>query len=319
MPRCVHCNAFVPQLLKTENGTRIMCSCPHCHAQSVDPYMECTAPQLLIDIALLHNRAWSHILFNAMHRATWLRLALVVIATYLLEVYVAEVLLSYSTFLQRSVAGGNLLSPSGSLSGSAAEGSALSVLLRDAVTSLDGADELYTDHGPDALLRPSLQLIPNIHSPRVSLIQYSRMPLLLAYGLLEFLFSLVGLAWCGSWLVARHVDDREGSRPGSIQAPREQEGGIVQWTAAAALASASNLLYAAFLVWDIPVYLTVVVDITYFLWLLQAVQTVAPQAKVRSVLLVVVATAVLRCFFRRVTRWCPFFVSSEAFPLAIVS
>jgi hypothetical protein len=341
MPRCVHCNADVAHLMKTENGTCLMCGCLRCGAQSVDPYTECTTSQLFIDAVLLHSAAWTHLLYNRTDRTSFFRLALVVLVTALLEVYVAEALVSYSVFLLQAgttsltVPSSNAATGSAAAARSAAGQTALSVLLRDAVTSLDGADELYADHGADALLRPTLQLIPNLHSPRVSLIRFDRMPTLLAYGLLEFLFMLVGAAWCGSWLVATSkIPQSKAELPdeaGAVRRPlqpnggkertdsADRRGGMADWASAMALAAAAKLLYAAFLVWDIPVYLTAAVDVTYFLWVLQGMQTVAPEARVRSCVVVVVVTALLRCFFRRVTRWCPFFVSTEAFPLATVT
>jgi hypothetical protein len=254
--------------------------------------------------------------------------------TYLLEIYVSEVLVAAGHALSNSKGLVPLPSDSsrGDLGSSAASSSrtALAVLLQDAAVSVDGGDELYADHGPGGggLFRPTLQLIPNLHSPlQASLIRYDRMPQLLVYGLLEFIFTVVAATWCGSWLAApqsQKMKQATSSTSGiAISATAaslhsQSNGRVSDWAAAMALAAASKLLYIAFLIWDIPVYLTVVVDITYFMWVLQGTQTVAPQARVRSCVVVVVTLALLRCFFRRMTRWCSFFVSADAFHLSSV-
>lgn len=315
MPRCVQCNCVISRLTHIDHGAHVVDKCPSC-GLPVDKHMEHTTAQECIDVTLLHHDAWVHMVFNT-SRKTTLKLALIVLITCVLEVYVSETIKSYSNCIHRIAQGGVAVT-------TAAMDDTPARLFSEGPGAFPGSSSpvvlgLGSATGT-AVPSPTLQFIPNIHPPRLHIISFSRMPVLVLYSLLEFFFVWIAFMWSGSFLVTPNNLKEPTAQPqvpsAAPQGPKQNN--ATPWGKTMMLATAAKLLYVPFLVWNIPVYLTAAVDVTYALWLLQALQTLAPRSAIGPNLVVLAIGIGLRCVFRGVTRWCPFFVSTEAFYLTAV-
>lgn len=145
--------------------------------------------------------------------------------------------------------------------------------------------------------RPTLKLVDNLRSPRVELMRFGSVPESCLYGCLEFVFVALSLTWAASWL----TDAQHDAIPDVLKT----------WFSATAAVWSLKGIFAVFMVWSVPLYLVVIVDLLSVLWLLRAVQAVAPFAKTTSCVLVAVIAIGMRFAFRGVTRWCPLFLTAD--------
>ena len=151
-------------------------------------------------------------------------------------------------------------------------------------------------------LYPTLQIVKNFQPPRLGCVvppqlYQSRLPLMLGYGLVEYVVILFTTMWTGSWLQELVVDPSKGT--------------MGTWLTALALVWGCKIAYILFLVWEIPLYLIVVVDISSVLWLLRAIRTIAPDSSRTASCLVAGCGIAARFAYRAAVQWCPLFITAD--------
>lgn len=278
MPRCTNCSHHVAELVRTEHGALVAVRCPWCDTQC-DPYLELDGVQKCLDVFLLRRMAWSHIVHNM--QDAWRVLVPLVLLCVVLETYTAGVIESYTRLLRAA-----LTSDSGS-SSSNGGGSAL-------------VGDAFWQH-------PTLKLVDNLQPARDGLvIHVGSICEAYLYGLLEYVFVTLTITWGCSWSAMMSGGNNDGS---SNDAEMRRVLGK-SFTATAVLWSV-KLVFALFLLWDIPPYLVVAVDALSVLWLLRAVRTIAPRSPVTASVIVCALAVGARFGFRGVTRWCPLYITAD--------
>jgi hypothetical protein len=152
---------------------------------------------------------------------------------------------------------------------------------------------------------PTLKLVANLQPARNGLvIHLGPMCEAYLYGLLEYIFVTLTITWGCSWsaVVGSGSDSNNDAEMRRV---------LGKSFAATAVLWSVKLVFALFLLWDIPLYLVVAVDALSILWLLRAVRTIAPTSTVTSSLIVCALAVGARFGFRGVTRWCPLYLTAD--------
>ncbi|CUG44509.1 transmembrane protein, putative [Bodo saltans] len=154
---------------------------------------------------------------------------------------------------------------------------------------------------------PTLKIVDNLQPARNGLvIHLGAMCEAYLYGLLEYIFVTLTITWGCSWSAMVGGGGSDGANNDA-----EMRRVLGKSFSATAVLWSVKLVFALFLLWDIPLYLVVAVDALSILWLLRAVRTIAPRSTVTSSLIVCALAVGARFGFRGVTRWCPLYLTAD--------
>eukprot|EP00744_Colponema_vietnamica_P024467 GILI01035696.1.p1 GENE.GILI01035696.1~~GILI01035696.1.p1 ORF type:complete len:302 (+),score=34.65 GILI01035696.1:104-907(+) len=213
---------------------------------------------------------------------------------------------------------------------------------------LNSQEELPTQPTPAAVTAlanflaksPSLRLVHvlDVHQALHIVPFYSQLPLLFLYEMGEFVFLLLVVVWVGSALISKagypsiakqvpssmvtspsasgsSQDGLSASKSAALNTPLYPESYRILLRAMA-LSTCSKMGYVLFLIWDMPLYLVILVEGYQFLILLTAVK--GARASFKSALFVTVMCLGARYIFRNLLKSLPPFLASVALQLMVL-
>lgn len=328
---CIHCASPVSDLVSVEQNKKslVLAKCPQC-GLPCDPCVENVPVQVALDIILLKPHAWTHMMYNSPRYLFHIVLGLVLVSV-VLEVYVSTYLDLHSTLLLFHTRSLDLETASavvaaGSSSSSTSAAMAAGGLheghsrLWEMLSGGGGDASSAAADWMDVVHNPTLNVVTNFKSPLRRGLLLRLEPLRIAescvYGVFEYLLITVVAAWCGSWFGA------------SIKSASASQGSVLlHWVLGIGLVWSAKLSYLFFLIWNVPLYLVIVVDALSILWLFQAVATalrVGRMAVERNTalvedwapfkgraLLITVVVIGTRFLYRSFTTWNSLFLTAD--------
>lgn len=246
---CLTCRTPIDSLVKIENKVQVAARCGRCD-RVADIYVERDTVTLLLGLLLLHQAAWTHVVYNVKVSDRWRTL-----------------------FTVSCVA----------LLGCVLESFAESVLT---LTNLDTLRFVT--------VAPSLQ--------RQGSVFWNSMGRNLIYSVAELMLTSLCLLWGVQHnAMAISQPDKSSSRTGTPQ----QAPSIISCLRGVLAVPCAKLIYVLFLVWDLPLYLLVVMDIVSVLFSYMAARGTLGPAYVAQPALVGAVGLAARTVFRLITKWRP--------------